>query len=424
MTSNPADLKLLVHPGDLLAAVKTKFGPTASIINYEVELGTETLQGFASLILRVAAKVRVNDFENVDARFIVKRKPAYAAHAEMMGGLGDIGLRESKYFNEILPILEEKAGQLPVVRALVSHKDAIVMEDLCESGFETVSKTMTDIGRGKALTLPIARVVARKLAKLHAASLGRNWLETEAEMFESDPIFDGPQKEIFKGMVMNAFLNIIIPIIDEFFGDVPILKKVVDFTNGPRYFETVAEVIKDKSFRQNVVLHGDCWLNNFMFKIDPETEKVIDMRFIDLQIVRFGSPAKDLLYFLYSSSSLEFREKYEREILKTYVEAFNAEANETPDLLQFEDLVQDYEKSRIFGIFIAMGLRPVQFLTLFAPPSGGGLDNDFLEQVKDPSKWAEPAKKQFREDDIVKKEFTDLIHHSIDVLKQYIDVEE
>jgi len=418
-----ADLNNLVHPGDLLAAVKTLFGPSASILAHEVKQGTETVQGFASLMLRVKVKVQVNQHETVETSLMVKRKPVVAAHAEMLDAMGGVNLRESTFFNQILPLLEEKAGQLPLVRPLVAHTDAILMEDLCLSGYNTLSKSFLDIGRGGAVTLPVARSVVRKLGKFHAASLGRDWTEAMPGFFDQDPAMEGVVGEQFRVMISNTLLHTVLPVIKKFYSDFPNLQKYLDFLEGPYFFDTAAKIAKDRSFSPCAVLHGDCWLNNMMFKVDPTTKKVIDLKFIDLQIVRFGAPALDLIYFLYSCTGADFRKQHETEILRTYVDAFNCEANETPDLMNFDKFVESYEKSRYFGVAMSMTFRPIQFLTFFAPPEGGELSAEFFEMAAQPSNWIEPTIKAYEEDEMVKNEFNQLILHAFEVIKKFVEID-
>lgn len=412
------DLKTLVHHGDLLAAVKGMYGATASIIDFEVKPGTETVQGFASLMLKAKVKVRVSRTETTETSIMVKRKPVLAAHAEMVDTVGEVNLRESIFFNKILPILEEKAGKLPIVHPLVSHVDAILMEDLCASGFNTLTKSFLEIGRGGKVTLPVVRMVVRKLAKLHAASLGKDWMKTMPGFFDQDPVLEGaPAEQIINGIIVK---NTVIPVMKKFFGDTPNFQQYVDFFSGPKWLEPAVDIVKDRSFSPCVVLHGDCWMNNIMFKEDPVTKKVLDAKFIDLQIVRYGSPVLDLLYCLYTCTGHDFRQSHERDILEAYVSAFNTEANETPDLMQFDKLMAEYERARYFGVAMAMTFRPAQFLTFFSLPEGGELSAEFFELLQQPSSWDEPTFKAYEEDELVKKEFSQMILHAFDVAKKYI----
>jgi len=416
----PVDLNTLVHHGDLLAAVKGKFGAMASIVDFEVKQGTETVQGFASLMLRAKVTVKISQRETTETTIMVKRKPVVAAHAEMLDAMGDVNLRESIFFNQILPLLEERAGTLPIVRPLVSHVDAILMEDMCASGYNTLTKSFLEIGRKGKVTLPVVRMVARKLAKLHAASLGTDWSEVMPGFFTQDPAMEGATAEQFKIFISNTMTNTVIPVMKQFYSDTPNSQHYIDFFTGTKWFETAVEIVKDRSFSPCVVQHGDCWMNNIMFKQDPVSGKVLDAKFIDLQIVRFGSPVLDLLYFLYSCTGNDFRQEHERDILETYVNAFNTEANETPDLMHLDKLQTEFERARFFGVIMAMAFRPLQFLNFFSIPEGGELSAEFFAMVQNPSSWHEPTIKAYEEDEMVKNEFDQLILHAFDVSKIYM----
>lgn len=64
--------------------------------------------------------------------------------------------------------------------------------------------------------------------------------------------------------------------------------------------------IKDEDF--NVLNHGDSWCNNFMFQYNDEGQRDNTL-LVDFQLVQYGSPAHDLLYFLLSSVQQEIRLK-------------------------------------------------------------------------------------------------------------------
>jgi thiamine kinase-like enzyme len=409
------DLKTLVHHGDLLAAVRGKFGATASVVDFEVIQGTETVQGFSSLMLRTKVTVKVSRSETTETTIMVKRKPVAAAHAEMLDAMGEVNLRESIFFNKILPVLEERAGTLPIVRPLVSHVEAILMEDLCAFGYNTLTKSLLEIGREGKVTLPVVRMVARKLAKLHAASLGTDWPEVMPGFFNNeDPAMEGAAAEGFKMLISSTMT-----VMKQFYSATPKFQRFIDFFTGPKWFEEAVSIVKDRSFSPCVILHGDCWMNNIMFKQDPVTNKVMDAKFIDLQIVRFGSPVLDLLYFLYSCTSHDFRQEHEKDILQTYVNAFNTEANETPDLMHFDKLHAEFERARYFGVTMAMTFRPIQFLK-FLSPEEGEMSAELFALIQNPSSWHEPTIKAYKEDEVVKREFDQLILHAFDVSKNYV----
>lgn len=145
------------------------------------------------------------------------------------------------------------------------------------------------------------------------------------------------------------------------------------------------------------------------------------MRFIDFQIVRYGPPTSDLAYFLYTASNKEFREKYEADLLSAYVEAFNAEACVTPDVMDHKKLVAHFEKARYYGMVISLGMRPMMLLPEFQPPSEGGeISDEFFEDMKNMDKAMAPALAAFDNDDFFNKELRALISHSMAVMHKYV----
>lgn len=63
--------------------------------------------------------------------------------------------------------------------------------------------------------------------------------------------------------------------------------------------------------------HGDFWSNNIMFKYN-EQGKVAEIVLVDFQLINYGHPAYDVLYLLYLSTDLEFRDAHMDECLTTY----------------------------------------------------------------------------------------------------------
>ncbi|KAJ8963396.1 hypothetical protein NQ318_018874 [Aromia moschata] len=71
------------------------------------------------------------------------------------------------------------------------------------------------------------------------------------------------------------------------------------------YLEDAIEVFDrscDYEGHYSVILHGDCWSNNMMFKYN-EYNELIDIRLLDFQYVNTGSPVFDLSYCLYSGGT-------------------------------------------------------------------------------------------------------------------------
>lgn len=58
----------------------------------------------------------------------------------------------------------------------------------------------------------------------------------------------------------------------------------------------------------NVINHGDCWVNNFLFKFDPSGQ-LLDMLFVDFQNPSYGHPSADVLYFIITSVHIDYKLK-------------------------------------------------------------------------------------------------------------------
>merc|ERR1711970_474179 len=84
--------------------------------------------------------------------------------------------------------------------------------------------------------------------------------------------------------------------------------------------------------------HGDFWSNNIMFKYDQD-EKVTDTILVDFQLINYGHPAYDVLYMLYISTDLEFRNAHMTECLDTYWDTLST----YPD--QFKPKDVNYDKT-------------------------------------------------------------------------------
>lgn len=79
-----------------------------------------------------------------------------------------------------------------------------------------------------------------------------------------------------------------------------------------RVYKDMQDLVEPGRGKFDVLTHGDCWNNNVMFKHDPASGKVDDVKLLDFQMARHVSPAIDIHYFIYSSpKSSVIAENYE-----------------------------------------------------------------------------------------------------------------
>lgn len=224
--------------------------------------------------------------------FIVKTLPD-----EAIDTLGknnyDVQGKEMQIYSQIEPQLrkilksiDEDADIFPASPKVDEAMEVIVMEDMVEKHFVVVD-------RFKGLNMEHVKVVLRKLARMHAASV---------VVYANDPAaFKNHDMGIF-ARKSDIFYQLFTSLNDSFINEVATwegyeyyaekLRKV-----GPNVLENILRSCDCDAGDLHVLTHGDLWSNNMMFKYDG-TGRVIDCVLLDLQFSSYASPAIDLLVSL------------------------------------------------------------------------------------------------------------------------------
>lgn len=195
-----------------------------------------------------------------------------------------------------------------VLHVQKGNPSILVMEDLAPLGFR-----MAD--RQAGLDLAHCVLAIRGLARFHASSVA---------LCEKEP----QQKGLYnKGMFSNYHPA---EVSHFFIAGVSALADAVEKWPelGKRYAEKLRalseciykkgmEVTKRNDDDFNVIIHGDFWVNNMLFKYN-EDRKPIDHIFVDFQMCCYSSPALDLQYFLCTSPRMEVYENSRHTLLEEY----------------------------------------------------------------------------------------------------------
>ncbi|XP_066154259.1 uncharacterized protein [Euwallacea fornicatus] len=158
-----------------------------------------------------------------------------------------------------------------------------------------------------------------------------------------------------------------------------------------------------------IVLHGDCWNNNFMFKYtdDDKTtpQKVI---FLDFQVSKIGSPVLDLSYHFYSTASGSEHQYFDT-LLRIYHNSLSStikQLGSDPDkLFPYEELIRQWKEYSLFGCLLAMLI-----LTVALSEKEDTFD---IESMTD-----ENINNMFEQ--LKKKNFTRLSSRMINVVKHFL----
>lgn len=130
----------------------------------------------------------------------------------------------------------------------------------------------------------------------------------------------------------------------------------------------------------STLTHGDLWTNNIMFRYS--INEPVSAKFLDFQTCRYGSPALDINYFLYTSTTSSVRERYMDNFMRTYHRSLSRTLHQlglniSPTLA---DLRREVDFTSLYGFLAAhLVLRD----TFSDPNFEGDADNFFSERIAD-----------------------------------------
>ncbi|EFA06721.1 hypothetical protein TcasGA2_TC009652 [Tribolium castaneum] len=229
--------------------------------------------------------------------------------------------REIFFYSKIFPLLDEFQRQRGVQKAFSNvpkcfsvsselTREAVILQNLKSDGFELHD-------RKQAMNLDHVLMVFRNYGKYHALSLGLK--EKKPAVFNS---LGRNLNDLFGLFITKADL---IGVYRKEFEHVKTLLEpeiLQKFDGLEEDFERILVGLSDENTEPSVLLHGDCWNNNFMFKYEGEDKsKPTEMSFLDFQLVRVGSPVIDLSYFLYCCADAKVLQNFDF-ILQAYHSSF------------------------------------------------------------------------------------------------------
>ncbi len=302
---------------------------------------------------------------------------------------------EMAYYQKVRPLLQQLTGYSLNIPKMYSAKsdgvnDYIALEDLRPQGYKMADKK-------KGLTLHEATKVLAKLAMLHAHSYAVLNQENEVmkELKKSvlnAHIWERKIPDFDQGIFFNTLVAKMVELMREI-GQADTAAKMQRFTKtaydimlglfnqrgkSPKYFE--------------VILHGDMWTNNVLFKYARDGQTVEDLTFIDFQQCRFGTIYEDLLYFIFTSTTAEFRKTNLRTCLQSYFKDFEKALSSLenpvplPSGFTDEELIATFYENIEYGFSYELVAIPFQLGGDAGPPqdnSGGPPPQQQPEQQAD-----------------------------------------
>ncbi|XP_046401570.1 uncharacterized protein LOC124167634 [Ischnura elegans] len=340
----------LIQREHLLHAIETVEGRTdiQLLEDVEVKRATAGVEGFLSLVLRVRASYKVGDDPEIRSKtMFVKCLPKDEFQLNIVK-MTNVFVREGVFYDKALPLLNKAAaGKVDVSIPRCYHAsyggtaDTIYLEDLAESDYTTVGKRQV----AKGLDWEHARLLAKKMGLFHALGIAaekflpegkKSWSDAFS-VFGEEPLYyeqkPGDPLVPFKGLA-DTGNEIVVEVAKTMTGvakeaaDTGKLQCIID-----RIWPIVCKLLQPNQAGHNVLSHGDCWVNNVMFRYevnDQGTKIPVNLKFIDMQNVKYCHPSIDLLYLIHLSTRKSFRNKYYDDVIAEYFSSLE-ETLETVD---------------------------------------------------------------------------------------------
>lgn len=285
------------------------------IENFTVSPGSKVGDNYVCQVLRIVVELTTNN-QKKSISMIGKIMPDTDLSKALTKFLDFFNV-EKMMMTETLPVLYRKLCErgdterfFPFLYKLDIGNKMIFMEDLKQQGFQMVNRT-------QALDLDHTLLVVKSLAKMHAAGY---------LLLKDDPSHKNQylnhyfknDKEIMVGKYIEGAIKYVVDFLDLY----PISeedKNIFRKFQG-RLYDLMCDSYERKESSFNVIIHGDCWLNNMMFKY--ENEKVAAVRLIDFQLSNYNSFVLDLFYNIFTSVKAEVITENLEKLLKTYYETF------------------------------------------------------------------------------------------------------
>ncbi|XP_012265934.2 uncharacterized protein LOC105691790 isoform X1 [Athalia rosae] len=293
--------ELITKLGPLLRKFEKDEG--LEITDAEEEAACKIGDNYIGILMRTTVKGTRGNGASYGKTVMIKYLPH---HREIKDLIGTPALfqNESHFYENILPVM----GNVGPI-CIHAEKDLIVMEDLGPLGY--VVQPRRDL-----LDFDHCLAMIQTLARLHAGGLALK-LKNPAAFSElvsplEEALFPQSSKKSF-GMTVDlslasaiAQLEWIEPRSDELAEGIAFLKTLVEGA-----YAILQELVRPGKGKYDVITHGDCWINNIMFKHDSSS-KIADVKLVDYQISRHVSLAIDFHYFVYSSAKDDvIKERYE-----------------------------------------------------------------------------------------------------------------
>jgi Predicted aminoglycoside phosphotransferase len=259
-----------------------------------------------------------------------------------------------------------------VSRSYYTSNDLIVLEDLASHGYR--------IGDHKAgLDAAHCKLVFAELGRFHGAT----YVLKNSDSTDTSKALNEACREL-------QFTEERSSIYDEHFAQLArntldIIRKTPETS---RYARKIEDILNETYHHLltfvkprepfSTLTHGELWTNNIMFSYSKD--EPVSVKFLDFQTCRYGSPALDINYFLYTSTTAGVRERHMDDFMRTYYRSLIGTLHQSglKSKMNLQDIRREVNSMSVYGFLAAhLNLRNM----FYDPNISGGPDNLFSKRI-------------------------------------------
>ncbi|KAI5638935.1 ecdysteroid kinase domain-containing protein [Phthorimaea operculella] len=320
-------------------------------LSYKAEIDEVGAKGisFISKTYTVNIKGKTENGDK-DVKLFVK----ISISVEMMKDVCDMPhayAAEAFFHNELSQIFEElqdDAGIAPPDRLRIIKSygecnfEVTILENVAVKGYKTCHRTYT-------MDLEVAETALKELAKFHALSFV---VKAKKPEYYANKIKGLKHPFVFNKEFDRSVLNVAQTALEHI--------KEGTRENLVKFLENYGS--KWRNYQQDLtstvccLCHGDFRLNNILLKYAGD--KLEDLYIIDYQLMNFGSPIYDFLFFIFTGTDQQFRRQHLDHLRHFYYESFSEFLKKfnlnSEDIYPKREFEKDYRERLDYGLIVAL----------------------------------------------------------------------
>lgn len=285
--------------------------------------------------------------------------------------------KEALMYSTVIPYLIAMSQEDPLTmfpRSYHTSNDLVVLDDLASHGYRTGD-------HGTGLDATHCKLVFAELGRFHATAYVLKKSDSTEKINALNEVSREVQFTKERSSIYEEHLAQLARNTNDIIRSNPKTSRYAKQVEGilrNTYHHLLTFLKPREPF--STLTHGDLWTKNIMFCYSED--EPVSAKFLDFQTCRYGSPALDINYFLYTSTTSSVRERNMDDFMRTYHLSLSRTLRRlglkiSPNLA---DLRREVDSMSLYGFLAAhLVLRD----TFSDPNFEGHADNFFSERIAD-----------------------------------------